>query len=475
MSARSDQFRALAAELSNIVGADHVITSPVELEAYGYDASLESARPDVVVLPNSTREVVQIVRLAHARRTPIVARGAGTSVSGGSIPVAGGVMIAFSRMDRILDIDPENLCATIEPGVVNLDLSLATAPYGLRYVPDPSSQKTCTLGGNVAENAGGLLCFRYGTTVNHLMGLELVTAEGDLFEIGGKAAGSPGYDLLGVLAGSEGTLGIFTKITVRLMPLPRESCTILASYGSVDHAGATVADIVAAGIVPSALEMMDRGIIHAVEAYIKAGYPLDADAVLIIELEGDPRAVEAQSVRIREICEQHQAREVRVSHDPAEREKLWSGRKGALGAVARLRPRYYLHDGVVPRSRLVETLREVQAIARRYRLQIVNVLHAGDGNLHPMILFDTRNAEETARVRAAGDEIIRQCVSAGGTITGEHGIGIEKRHLMPLVFSPEDMAAMTRLKSAFDEDGLLNPGKIFPTGAVCGDVKSAAA
>ena len=474
MSARSDQNRALSAELSNIVGADHVITSPVALEAYGYDASLESARPDVVVLPDSTREVLQIVRLAHALRTPIVARGAGTSVSGGSIPVAGGIMIAFSRMDRILDIDPENLCATVEPGVVNLDLSVATAPYGLRYVPDPSSQKTCTLGGNVAENAGGLLCFRYGTTVNHLMGLEMVTAEGDLFEIGGKAA-APGYDLLGVLTGSEGTLGIFTKITVRLMPLPRASCTILASFGSVDHAGGTVADVVASGIVPSALEMMDRGIIHAVEAYIKAGYPLDADAVLIIELEGDPRAVEAQGARIREICAQNRAREVRLSRDPAEREKLWSGRKGALGAVARLRPRYYLHDGVVPRSRLVETLREVQAIARRYRLQIVNVLHAGDGNLHPMILFDTRNAEETARVRAAGDDIIRKCVSAGGTITGEHGIGIEKRHLMSLVFSHEDMAAMTRLKHTFDADGFMNPGKIFPTGAVCGDVKPVAA
>ncbi|MDP3939538.1 MAG: FAD-linked oxidase C-terminal domain-containing protein [Deltaproteobacteria bacterium] len=470
-----DKKRALARELSQIAGSAHVITSPVELEAYGYDASLESARPDLVVLPASTAEVAEIVRLACAMRVPVVARGAGTSVSGGSVPVEGGVMIAFSRMNRILEIDPENLCATVEPGVVNLDLSRATAPHGLRYLPDPSSQKTCTLGGNVAENAGGLLCFRYGVTVNHVTGLELVTADGEICQIGGKAPGAPGYDLLGVLTGSEGTLGIFTKITVRLMPLPRSSCTVLASYGSVDEASATVAEVVASGIVPAALEMMDREIIHAVEAYVGAGYPLDAEAVLIMELEGDPRAVEAQAVRIDAICKRNQAREVRLSRDAEERERLWSGRKGALGAVARLRPRYYLHDGVVPRSRLVGTLREVQAIGKRYRLQIVNVFHAGDGNLHPMILFDTRDADETARVRKAGDEIIRACVAAGGTITGEHGIGIEKRHLMPLIFTPDDLSAMARLKHAFDPDGLLNPGKIFPTGALCGDVKPVAA
>ncbi|MFQ5458951.1 MAG: FAD-binding oxidoreductase, partial [Myxococcota bacterium] len=305
--------------------------------------------------------------------------------------------------------------------------------------------------------------------------LELVTAEGEIHAIGGKALGAPGYDLLGALIGSEGTLGIFTKLTLRLMPLPRASCTVLASYATVDEAGATVAGIVASGIIPSALEMMDRGIIHAVEDYIQAGYPLDAEAVLIIELEGEPAAVEAQGARIRACCERNSAQEVRISRDPAERERLWSGRKGALGAVARLRPRYYLHDGVVPRSRLVETLREVQAIGQRFDLQIVNVLHAGDGNLHPMILFDTRDREETARVRAAGDEIIRACVAAGGTITGEHGIGIEKRHLMQLVFTPEDMAAMGRLKHAFDPEGRMNPGKILPTGAVCGDVKPAAA
>jgi glycolate oxidase len=388
--------------------------------------------------------------------------------------VEGGVMIAFSRMDRILEIDPENLCATVQPGAVNLDLSGATAPYALRYLPDPSSQKTCTLGGNVAENAGGLLCFKYGVTVNHVLGLEMVTGTGEVFEIGGKTTESPGYDLLGVLTGSEGTLGIFTKITVRLMPLPRQSCTILASYATVDQASATVSAVVASGIVPAAIEMMDREIIRAVEAYIHAGYPQDAEAVLLIELEGDPRTMEAQGSRIRALCEAHQAKEVRVSQEDAERERLWSGRKAALGAVARLRPRYYLHDGVVPRSRLVDTLREIQAIGRRHRLQIVNVFHAGDGNLHPVILFDSRDADESARVRAAGDEIIRSCVAAGGTITGEHGIGIEKRHLMHLIFSEEDMAAMASLKHAFDPVRLLNPGKIFPTGALCGDLKRAA-
>lgn len=465
--------RALGAEFARIVGQEHTITSAVELEAYGYDASLESARPDVVVLPASTREVVRITRLARARGVPLVARGAGTSVSGGSIPVEGGVMVAFSRMNRILEIDADNFCATVQPGVVNLDLSKATAPYGLRYLPDPSSQKTCTLGGNVAENAGGLLCFKYGVTVNHVIGIEAVTSDGEIFTIGGKAPDPPGYDLLGVLTGSEGTLGIFTKLVLRLMPVPPEACTILASFDAVDHACASVSAIVSSGIVPAALEMMDREIIRAVEEYIHAGYPLDAEAVLIIELDGDLLSVEVQTERIREICAAQNAREIRISRDEAERERLWAGRKGALGAVARLRPRYYLHDGVVPRSKLVETLRAVQAIGRKYRLQIVNVFHAGDGNLHPMILFDSRDAEESARVRAAGDAIIRACVDAGGTITGEHGIGIEKRHLMPLIFSDDDLAVMARLKENFDPSGLMNPGKILPTGALCGDLEAA--
>jgi glycolate oxidase len=465
------QKRALTSDLAGIVGRNHVITAPVELEAYSFDASLNTARPDVVVLPDSGMEVVRTARLTHARGVPLVARGAGTSFSGGPIPVEGGVMIVFSRMNRILEIDPENLCATVEPGLGNLDLSAATAPHGLRYRPDPSSQKSCTLGGNVAENAGGLLCFKYGVTVNHVMGLEVVTGAGDVLQIGGKATETPGYDLLGVLTGSEGTLGIFTKITLRLMPLPRETCTILASYSTVDQASATVSAVVASGIVPAAIEMMDREIIRAVEAYIHAGYPEDAEAVLLIELEGDPRTLEVQRSRIRALCESNEAKEIRISCDDVERERLWSGRKGALGAAARLRPRYYLHDGVVPRSRLVGTLREIQAIGQRHRLQIVNVFHAGDGNLHPVILFDSRDAAESARVRAAGDEIIRACVAAGGTITGEHGIGIEKRHLMHLVFSEEDMAAMIRLKHAFDPEGRLNPGKIFPTGALCGDLK----
>jgi glycolate oxidase len=463
--------RRIADELERIAGRDSVITSATELEAYGYDASLVSARPDLVVLPSTTAEVARIARVANARRVPLVARGAGTSVSGGSIPVAGGIMIAFSRMNRILEIDPVNFSATVQPGVVNLDLSRAAAPHGLRYLPDPSSQKTCTLGGNVAENAGGLRCFKYGVTVNHVLGLELVTADGEVLAVGGKAGGGTGYDVLGLLTGSEGTLGIFTSLTLRLMPIPREASTLLASFASVDDASATVAAVIAAGIVPAAIEMMDRDIIHAVEAYIHAGYPLDAEAVLVIELDGDARTVGVETERIRAICDAHRAKEVRSARDEEERERLWAGRKGALGAVARLRPRYYLHDGVVPRSRLLATLREVQAIGRRHRLRIVNVFHAGDGNLHPMILFDTRDAEETARVHAAGDEIIRACVDAGGTITGEHGIGIEKRHLMPLIFSPADLDAMALLKRAFDPDGALNPGKIFPTGAICGDVK----
>jgi len=463
--------RRLTADLAAIAGPDQVIVSPVELEAYGYDASLVSARPDAVVLPSSTEEVVRITRLALARRVPLVARGAGTSVSGGSIPVEGGILVGFSRMNRILEIDAANLCATVEPGVVNLDLSAVTAPLGLRYVPDPSSQKTCTLGGNVAENAGGLRCFKYGVTVNHVLGVELVTSGGEVIALGGKAPSAGGYDLAGVLTGSEGTLGIFTKIILRLMPIPRDARTMLAAYGSLDDASATVAAVIAAGIVPAAIEMMDRDIIHAVEAYIHAGYPLDAEAVLVIELDGDPRAVAEQADRIGAICAAGAATEVRIASGEEERERLWAGRKGALGAVARLRPRYYLHDGVVPRSRLPETIRRVGEIGKRHGLRIVNVYHAGDGNLHPMILFDTRDAAETARVHAAGDEIIRACVEAGGTITGEHGIGIEKRHLMPLIFSEADLALMARVKRAFDPEGILNPGKIFPTGALCGDVR----
>jgi glycolate oxidase len=457
--------RRLAAELAGIVGNSHVITSAVELEAYGYDASLVSVRPDVVVLPDSTEQVARIARIAHARGVPIVARGAGTSVSGGSVPIEAGIMVAFSRMNRILEIDPENFCATVEPGVVNLDLSNAVTSHGLRYLPDPSSQKACTLGGNVAENAGGPRSFKYGVTMSQVLGLELVTAEGDVVEVGGKAADVAGYDLLGVLTGSEGTLGIFTKITLRLLPEPRETRTILASYASVDAAGDTVLSVTAEGIIPAAMEMMDRDIVGAVEAYVPAGYPLDAEAVLVLELDGHPLSVAIDADRIRGLCAARGAREVRVAHDPAERERLWAGRNGALVAAARLKLRYHLQDGVVPRSRLVQTLHEVQEIGRRHRLRIVSVLHAGDGNLQPMILFDPRDAEETARANAAGDEIIRACVAAEGTITGEHGIGAEKRHLMSLVFSDADLAAMERLRRAFDPLGRLNPGKVLPSGS----------
>ncbi len=382
---------------------------------------------------------------------PIVPRGAGTGLSGGAIPVEGGVVVSFARMARILEIDVPNLRAVVQPGVINLHLSTAVAPHGLYFVPDPSSQKACTLGGNVAENSGGPHTLAYGVTTNHVTGIEVVLSDGTVVRLGGKAAEDEGYDLVGAFVGSEGTLGLVTEITVKLTPLPEDKRTLMAAFPTMDEASETVSAIIAAGIVPSAIE-------------VHAGYPLDAGGILLLEVDGPRDGLDDARARIEAICREHAASEVRVATTALDRERLWAGRKGAFAAMGRLSPDYYVQDGVIPRTRLPDILRLVKDAGARHRLRVANVFHAGDGNLHPLILFDSRlGPGELERAKAAGLEILTACVEAGGSITGEHGVGMEKNCYMPLQFRPPDLAAMRRLKNAFDPDGLMNPGKIFPT------------
>jgi glycolate oxidase len=449
--------------LSSIVGREGLLYDPTDLQVYEYDASLEKERPGAVVLPTSREEVIEIIKLAWKEKIPFVARGSGTNLSGGSVPPEGGLVIEFSRMNRILEIDLENLCAVVEPGVYNLELSNIIAPYGYYYAPDPASQKVSTLGGNVGENAGGPHCLKYGVTANHVLGLELVLPDGELVELGGKSGDSPGYDLMGLLVGSEGTLAIVTKIVVRIMKIPQSVQTFLVIYDTIEEAGESVSAIIAEGILPATLEMMDRTVMAAVEASLQAGYPLDAEAVLIIELDGLPESMPRLSQKIRQICQHHGAREVRMAQTPAEREVLWAGRRGAFGAIARVAPNYLVTDGTVPRNHLPQVLRKVKEIGERYGLIIGNVLHAGDGNLHPLILFDERNQEEKERVIRAGMEILEVCARAGGTISGEHGIGLEKIAAMGLVCGVNELRAYRFLKETFDPLNLCNPRKVLPS------------
>ena len=452
----------LVVELEHIVGRKNVLFSPEELLVYQYDASVDRGNPQAIVFPTSAEQVSSIVKLCNRLDTPFVARGAGTNLSGGSLPIKGGVVICLSRMNHILEIDIPNQRAVVEPGVINLDISAALNPLGYYFAPDPASQKASTIGGNVAENAGGPHCLKYGVTTNHILGLEVVTPDGEILQLGGKALDTPGYDLTGLFVGSEGTLGIATKIVVRILRLPEAYKTLLVIYDSLADAGQTVSAIIAAGILPATLEMMDRIILGAVEASFHAGFPLDAEGVLLIELDGLVDGMERVADRIADICKANHAREVRVAKSPAERDKLWAGRKGAFGAIARVSPNYLVVDGTVPRTKLPEVLSQVYDIGRRYDLRIPNVFHAGDGNLHPLILFDDRNSEQKKRVLEAGMELLKLCVAAGGTISGEHGIGMEKIAAMSLVFSRQDIGAMLHVKRVFDPGGRCNPGKIFP-------------
>ena len=462
--------RAAVADLERALGKHNVISAAEDLIVFEYDGTIEKGQPQVVVFPESAADVAAAVKIARRYELPVVPRGAGTGLSGGAVAAVGGVLVAMTRMTRVLEVDVANRTALVEPGLVNLELSKAVAKHGLYYAPDPSSQRACTIGGNVAENAGGPHCLAYGVTTNHVLGLELVTADGDVVWTGGAPRDLPGYDLPGVIVGSEGTLCIVTKALVRLLRMPESTRTLLAIFDSIDQASATVSDVIGAGLVPAALEMLDQETIKAVEPALHVGYPLDAGAVLLIEVEGLREAAEEDAAKARAICQAAGAREIREATDPADRERLWAGRKGAISALGALAPNYYILDGVVPRTKLPAVMRGVSEVGRTSGFAIANVFHAGDGNLHPCILFDERKPGETDRVLDAGEAIMRLCVDAGGSITGEHGVGLEKRDFMPWIFTPADLDAMSRLKKAFGAGERFNPCKAFPTHKGCGEI-----
>jgi glycolate oxidase len=462
----------LIRDLQRAIGKRWVLHAPEDLLVYEYDATIDRSIPEAVVLPRTTEELAAAVRIARNHGLPVTARGSGTGLSGGAIPCEGGVVIVTTRMNRILELDTENRIAVVEPGVINLDISKAAAPFGLYYAPDPSSQRACSIGGNVAENAGGPHCLRYGSTVNHVLGLEFVTADGEIVEVGGAALDQPGYDLPGVVVGSEGTLAIVTKVIVKLLPKAESIVTLLAIFDEVPDASRAVSAIIAAGILPAALEMIDRNTMHAVEQFAHCGYPPDAGAALLIEVEGLREETEEECAAVSAVCQKLGAREVRVGHAQEERDRLWAGRKAALGALGRLAPSYYILDGVVPRTRLPEVLAGVYAACELEGLPVANVFHAGDGNLHPNIMFDERVPGATERVLELGEQLMRLCTDAGGTITGEHGVGYEKRNYMAWIFSEDDLEVMRRLKRAFGAGERFNPGKVFPTSKGCGEVSS---
>ncbi len=450
-------------DLIRVLGPEKVISDYDDLLVYDCDGlTINKALPDVVVLPESTEEVQAVVRLANRLRIPFVARGAGTGLSGGALPLEGGILISLVRMNKILEVDAEGLRAVVQPGVVNLQLNEAVGPLGLHFAPDPSSQQSCTIGGNVAENAGGPHTFKYGVTTNHVLGLEVVLSDGRVVFLGGRAEESPGYDLVGLMVGSEGTLGLVTKVVARLTRLPEAVTTIMAVYDSVEDATKAVSMVIAKGIVPAALEMMDRVTLGAVEDYVHAGYPQDAEAVLLIEVDGLKEGVEGRASAIADICHKSGSREVRIAKTEEERTRLWEGRKRAFGAFGRVSRSYYTLDGVIPRSKLPSVLPQVYETGRRHGLTIANVFHAGDGNLHPIILFDEREPDQIQRALEASREILEHCVQAGGTISGEHGVGLEKIDMMGLVYSEADLEAMRKVKRALDPGGLCNPGKVFP-------------
>jgi glycolate oxidase len=454
--------RGALEQLRKAVGSEHVIADPNDLVIFERDASITGSLPDAIVFPANTAEVVRVMRIAQAHGLPVVPRGAGTGLSGGAVTVRGGIALSLARMHRILEIDPRSRTALVEPGVVNADLSVEAARQGLFYAPDPSSQKACTIGGNAAENSGGPHCLYYGVTTNHIVGMEVVLADGSVHWVGGDDPDRPGLDLLGVLVGSEGTMAVITRIQVRLLAVPEAVQTLMAAFPTIETASHAVSDVIGHGIVPAALEMMDETTVGAVEAHYHAGYPTDAGAVLLVEVDGLVESAQELMDEVRRILERNEAFSVRLAADETERELLWAGRKGAIGALGRIKPNYYLHDGVVPRTRLPEVLRRVGEIAVHYQLPVANVFHAGDGNLHPNILFDLREPGTLARVEKAGEEMLRACIEAGGTLSGEHGIGLEKNAFMPWIYSPDDLQVMHRVKDVLDPHGLLNPGKIFP-------------
>ncbi len=465
------RFSAVLKKLQKIVGADAVLARRDDLLLYEYDGGFAKGTPEAVVFPQSTGHVAAIMRLATEAGIAVVPRGAGTGLSGGAVPCHEAIVLATARMNRILELDLPNQRATVQPGVVNLELTNAIAQHGLYFAPDPSSQKACTIGGNVANNSGGPHTLAYGVTVNHVTGLKVVLPDGRTVQFGGKGDAA-GYDLTGLFVGSEGTFGIATEITVKLSRSPERIATLLGIFNTVEDAAQTVAAITAAGITPAALEMFDQLILGAVEDSVHAGYPKDAAAVLLIELEGLAEAVADQVEAVRGVCLRQNAREVRVAKDERERQLLWSGRKGAFGAIGRITPSCYVQDGVIPRTKVPQTLRYIQEVAARYGVQIGNVFHAGDGNLHPLIMFDERDAAQTARTIEAGREILKYCVELGGSITGEHGVGREKNDYMSMLFSADDLEVMARLRDVFNPHGTLNPDKLLPAVRTCMEIRT---
>ena len=462
---------ALIRELKTLLGPANVLSQPEDLLLYEFDGSVEKGRPEVVVFPHSTPDVSRILKLASKFQVPVVGRGAGTGLSGGALARGGGVMIVFARMNRILELDLENRRAVVQPGVVNLDITRAVEHAGLYFAPDPSSQKSCTIGGNVAENSGGPHTLAAGLTTNHVTELELVLPDGEIVRIGSRQGDTLGYDLCGLFVGSEGTLALVTEITVKLTRKAELMKTLLAIFDTVSDASRTVAEITARGITPAACEMLDGWTLGVIEDYIHAGFPRDSAAVLLIEVEGVREAAVSQAELVGAICQGNRAREVRTAKDDRERDLLWKGRKNAFGAMGRLAPSNYVLDGVIPRSKLPEALERIHELGTRTGFRIGNIFHAGDGNLHPIILFDPRDARQFAQAIATAEEIIRMCVSLGGSLTGEHGVGMEKNELMPLLFSDADFALMRRIHDAFNPDSSLNPGKIFPISKGCGEIR----
>jgi glycolate dehydrogenase FAD-linked subunit len=451
-------------------GAEHVITHPHQLRTYESDGLLHHHKtPKAAVLPGSAAEVQEIVRACHRAGVPWVARGSGSGLSGGALPHEEGILIVLTRMRRILDVDLDNARITVEPGVTNIAVSHAVAP-DFFYPPDPSSQIVCSIGGNVAENSGGAHCFKYGFTTNYVTGLELVLPDGELVQVGGKHLDAPGYDLLGAFVGSEGTLGVATKITLRVVPAPATVKTLVAFFPSTHEAGDTVSAIVGGGATPGAIEMMDNLAIRASEEMANAGYPTDAGAALLVELDGSEAECEARFDEVVERCKEHGSTQVRVAQDEEERALLWKTRKSAFPAMGRISPSYFVQDGVVPRTRLTEVLDTIAGLADEYGLKVANVFHAGDGNLHPLVCYDGHTEGDAERAEELSARILMACLDAGGSITGEHGVGVDKSKHMPKMFDEPDLAAFQKLRCAFDPDGLANPGKVMPTPRLCGEV-----
>ena len=462
--------KSLRREMEALLGPGAVLSDPDELMVYESDGlTLFRALADFVVFPLTAEHVSALVRLAQREGLPFVARGAGTGLSGGCLPAEGGLVISLMRMNRVLEVDYDNQLAVVEPGLVNLHLSWAVGARGFYYAPDPSSQQACTIGGNIANNSGGPHTLKYGVTTNHVLGLEVVLPDGEIVWLGGKTRDPQGYDLTGIFVGSEGTFGIATKIVLRILRQPQAVRTVLAVFNEIDQASEAVSAIIARGLIPAAMEMIDQLTIQAVEDAFGCGYPRDAAAALLIEMDGLAAGMDEQAARVIAACRETGAREVRLARDEAERQLLWKGRKSAFGAYGRISPAYLVMDGVIPRTRLPYVLRRVNEIVAGYGLRVGNVFHAGDGNLHPNILYDPRKPGEEQRVVAAGGEILKVCAEVGGSISGEHGIGLEKRDYMPLIFSEADLGCMARVKRAFNPTGLCNPGKIFPSRKGCAE------